>query len=161
MNSVYWALTLFVTSSWFIGPPLVPWETSNDIMLSLDTIWSTMKGKDLAVPMGYWESTIDVRDVARVIVWSTLNPDQADGERFLCSSATGCRQAVADILANHMPELIIQKGVPGRGYEPGYVAGKNVQQFDSSKAVRATGQDWIPYETSVLESARFLKQYLD
>lgn len=119
-----------------------------------------MIGEDPSIPMAIWEDTIDVRDVARVIVWSALNPGKADGERFLCSSATGCRQAIADILTKHMPELVIQRGVPGRGYEPGYIAGKSVPQFYANKAVRATGRSWIPYEKSVLDSARFLQRYL-
>lgn len=129
-------------------------------MLSVTGIWSVMIGEDPSIPMAIWEDTIDVRDVARVIVWSALNPGKADGERFLCSSATGCRQAIADILTKHMPELVIQRGVPGRGYEPGYIAGKSVPQFYANKAVRATGRSWIPYEKSVLDSARFLQRYL-
>lgn len=108
-----------------------------------------------------YESTIDIRDVARVIMWSASNPKAADGERYLCASAVGGAQAVADILNKHMPSLGVAKGNPGQGYETGYPSAGGTIAFSSDKTMKATGQDWIPYETTITDTAKFLMQYLE
>lgn len=109
-----------------------------------------------------YESSIDIRDVARVILWSASHPTQADGERFLCASAVGGAQAIADILNQHRPSFGVARGDPGEGYEAGYApAASGIIAFDATKALRATGQEWIPYETTIVDTAEFLlKKYL-
>jgi nucleoside-diphosphate-sugar epimerase len=123
-------------------------------------IWSPLSGKGIVDHMPINDSLIHVRDVARVLLWSAGNPQTADGERYLCASGSANGQAVVDILNKHLPELNLAKGNPGEGYEPDYVA-KSGTRFDGSKAAKATGQSWIPYETCVLETAQYLQQYLD
>ncbi|KAI1376615.1 NAD(P)-binding protein [Hypoxylon crocopeplum] len=150
-----------VQATYFIGPPLVPWKTKDRIPYSISNAWTLLQGQDVPGPMLLYESTIDIRDVARVILWSALNPQAADGERFLCASAAGGAQAVADILNKHKPSLGVAKGNPGQGYEPDYESASGTIAFSAKKAVQATGQDWIPYETSIIDTAEFLLQYLE
>ncbi|KAI1415361.1 NAD(P)-binding protein [Hypoxylon sp. FL1857] len=150
-----------VHATYFIGPPLVPWKTKEQVPFSLTNLWKLLQGEDVPGSMLLYEGTVDIRDVARVILWSVLNPEKADGERFLCASATGGSQANADILNKHMPSLGVAKGNPGQGYEPGYPSTSGSIAFDGSKAARVTGQDWIPYETSILDTVKVLAQLLE
>ncbi|KAH9894646.1 NAD(P)-binding protein [Xylariomycetidae sp. FL2044] len=150
-----------IQGSWFIGPPLIPWERREDIMVSLSPIWNTMSGEGLPPPMAFFQDTIDVRDVARVIAWAAMHPREADGQRFICSSANGGHQGAADIMARLMPDLPLRLQDPEPMDFPGYVAGDKSVVYDSSKAVRATGEQWIDFQTSVLDSAKFLRRYLD
>ncbi|KAI0133230.1 NAD(P)-binding protein [Hypoxylon sp. NC0597] len=147
-------------ATYFIGPPLVPWKTKEQVPFSLTNLWKQIQGEEVPGSMLLYEGTIDIRDVARVILWSVLNPKEADGERFLCASATGGTQANADILNKHLPSLGVVKGNPGQGYESGYPSTSGTIAFDGSKAVKATGQDWIPYETSILDTAKVLTPLL-
>ncbi|KAI0909021.1 hypothetical protein F4823DRAFT_625159 [Ustulina deusta] len=146
--------------TYFIGQPLIPWKTSGDIPYSNSDFWKVVAGEEVPGPMMMYGDTIDVRDVARMLLWSAQNPKRADGERFVCSSAVGGGQAIADILRKHMPSLKGQRGQPGQGYSPDYKPEAGVAGFDSSKAVSVTGGDWIPYEQSVLDLAQFLQRYL-
>ncbi|KAI1767715.1 NAD(P)-binding protein [Hypoxylon sp. FL1150] len=150
-----------IQATYFIGPPLVPWETKEQIPYSLGNVWKLLQKEDVPGPMLFYESSIDVRDVARVILWSVINSKTADGERYLCASAVGGAQATADILNKHMPSLGVTQGSPGQGYESGYPSTGGAIAFDGKKAVEATGQDWIPYETSITDTARFLMRYLE
>ncbi|KAI0834626.1 NAD(P)-binding protein [Hypoxylon sp. FL0890] len=149
-----------IQATYFIGPPLVPWKTEEQIPFSLSSLWKLLQGEDVPGPMLLYDTTIDIRDVARVILWSVLNPKEADGERFLCASATGGSQAMADILNKYMPSLEVAKGNPGQGYESAHPSTSGTIAFDGNKAVKVTGQDWIPYETSILDTAKVLTQLL-
>ncbi|KAJ3556001.1 hypothetical protein NPX13_g10233 [Xylaria arbuscula] len=146
--------------TYFIGPPLIPWKSAGDIPYSNSDFWKVVSGEEVPGPMMIYGDTVDIRDVARMLLWSAQNPQKADGERFVCSSAVGGGQAIADILRRHMPSLKVQQGQPGQGYSPDCKPGAGLAGFDSSKAILATGGDWIPYEQSVLDIAQFLQRYL-
>ncbi|XXG99898.1 hypothetical protein Hte_006239 [Hypoxylon texense] len=161
MTSIQATSHLSQQYSYFIGPPLVPWKTKEQIPYSLSNVLKLLQKEDVPGPMLLYESSIDIRDVARVIMWSATNPKVADGERFLCASAVGGAQATADILNKHMPSLGVAKGSPGQGYESGYPSTSGTIAFDANKAAKSTGQDWIPYETSIIDTAKVLLQYLE
>ncbi|KAI1308898.1 hypothetical protein F5Y03DRAFT_393265 [Xylaria venustula] len=146
--------------TYFIGPPLIPWKTPEDIPYSNSDFWKVLSGEEVPGPMMVYGDTVDVRDVARMLLWSAQNPEKADGERFVCSSAVGGGQAIADILQKYIPSLNIRRGQPGHGYSPDYKPKASVTGFDSNKAVSVTGGNWIPYEQSVLDLAQFLQRYL-
>ncbi|TGJ83920.1 hypothetical protein E0Z10_g4837 [Xylaria hypoxylon] len=129
--------------TYFIGEPLIPWKTSGDIPYSNSDFWKIVSGEEVPGPMMIYGDTVD-----------------ADGERFICSSAAGGGQAIADIVRKRMPYLNVQAGQPGQGYSPDYRPKIGVGGFDSNKAVSATGGDWIPYEQSVIDLAQFLRRYL-
>ncbi|KAI3316913.1 NAD(P)-binding protein [Xylariaceae sp. AK1471] len=146
--------------TYFIGPPLIPWKSPADIPYPDSDFWKVVAGEEVPGPLVCYDDSIDVRDVARMLLWSARNPEKADGERFACSSAVGGGQAIADILRRRMPSLNIQQGQPGKGYSPDYKPRPGVGGIDASKAVAVTGENWIPYEESVVDMARFLERYL-
>ncbi|CAH0050413.1 unnamed protein product [Clonostachys solani] len=142
-----------VNPSFVHGPPLV---VPNSVFKIKGTtgfivsIQAGLDGPDVFKTYPWW---VDVRDVARVIVFCVKN--RVDGERFLAVSAYGPQQAVADVLRSVRPNSRVEKGVPGEGYAmPGYQAPVSEDQIlDGSKLVRVTGQDYIPYEKSVVDTA--------
>ncbi|KAI1433435.1 hypothetical protein GGR50DRAFT_688269 [Xylaria sp. CBS 124048] len=146
--------------AYFIGPPLVPWKSAENIPYSNRNIWSVVAGEDIPGPMEVYGDTVDIRDIARMLMWSVSNPQKADGQRVVCSSAVGGGQAIADILAKRMPALQIKPGKPGEGYAPDYKPAKGVAGFDSSKALEMMGLDWMPYEESIIDMAKFLQRYI-
>ncbi|KAI0024480.1 hypothetical protein F4780DRAFT_603642 [Xylariomycetidae sp. FL0641] len=151
------AMTAF-QPTYFIGPPLVPWETPEQIPFSVVPIWQVISGQRCNGMMLY-QDTIDIRDIARLSVWAATHPKGVDGERFICSSAVGGPDAMADILSRRMPSLDIKPASPeepARDYKPK----PGVVGFDQSKAVRASGLDWTPFETSVVDTAALLTRYL-
>lgn len=96
-----------------------------------------------------------------------MNPEKANGERLLCSGATGGAQAVADILDREsrseestVSELrgfvVKNKGTPGQGYKPDYsmITDGSIMEFDGTKVRTTTGQEYIPFEQSVLDTVR-------
>ncbi|KAK8129634.1 hypothetical protein PG999_002014 [Apiospora kogelbergensis] len=154
-----------VQASYFFGPPVVPWPTKEQIALSISPIWQVVSGIE-PQPLYIYQSVVDVRDVARVLVWAALRPDAADGERILCSGSRAGGQAIADILAKYTAGkkewegVQLWKGNPGKGYAEGYGPYEGELWLDASKAVEMTGQDWIPLETSVVDSAEVFRGYL-
>lgn len=91
------------------------------------------------------------------MVWSVEHLAEADGQRYLTMAGVATPQAVADVLRKRFPELrdIIQMGNPGTGYPADF----KTTRFDSSKAVKATGQDWIGFEQSIVDSAKAFLAY--
>ncbi|KAK7978268.1 NAD-dependent epimerase/dehydratase terH [Apiospora saccharicola] len=154
-----------LATSTSLGPPVVPWPTKEQIHISVSQIWQVVAGAEpMALPT--YQFYVDVRDVARVLVWAALHPEAADGERLLCSGGRGGGQAFADILAKHVDGkkewdgIQLWKGTPNQGYTEGYGPYPGELWLDAGKAVRVTGQDWMPLETSVIDSADVLKRYL-
>lgn len=99
-------------------------------------------------------AVIDVRDVARVVVFSAEHFNIANGKRYVLSTGLIPQQAVVDILREAYPERrnIIQAGTPGQGYVPGYKFQEIA--YDTSPAVRDTGKEWIPLNETVLFTAK-------
>ena len=71
-------------------------------------------------------------------------------------------QAHADVLRKAYPERasIIQEGTPGEGYTVGTYAFPKGKVYDGSKAVRLTGQDYIPVEKTIIDTVESLKSIL-
>ncbi|KAK7980072.1 hypothetical protein PG990_002936 [Apiospora arundinis] len=154
-----------VQASYFFGPPVTPWPTKEQIPLCISPLWQVVSGVE-PQPLPTYQSIIDIRDVARVLVWSALHPDAADGERLLCSAGRAGGQALADIVAKHAAGkkewegVQLWKGEPGQGYTEGYGPYEGELWLEAGKAVKMTGQDWIPLETTVIDLAEFLRRYL-
>jgi len=115
----------------------------------------------VGIPEAY-HTYVDVRDVARLVVFAVDHPDKANNERFIAASSYAPPQAHADILRKAFPERanIIAKGTPGEGYTPGTYAFPKRKVYDGTKAVRFTGQDYIPLEQTVLDTIERLKSIL-
>jgi nucleoside-diphosphate-sugar epimerase len=109
---------------------------------------------------GLYNGYVDIRDVARLVVFGVEHPQKANNERFLAASFYSPPQAVADILREEFPDRaeIIEKGTPGEGYQPDYSFRGIV--YDGSKAVRVTGQEYIPWRQTVLDTIEKLRPVL-
>ncbi|KAK4642293.1 hypothetical protein QC761_506420 [Podospora bellae-mahoneyi] len=145
------------------GPPVVVPESRDKIHGTTKLISDVYSGTELAksgLP-GAFPSYVDVRDVARVILFGAENPEKVDGERFLLSGYHVPAQAVADILRERYPERegVIEKGEPGQGYEKGYGYPKE-RVYDGSKVVRVTGEGYIPWEKTVVDFVESVKAIL-
>lgn len=120
-------------------------------------IYKILAGEPIPPTIGTG-TMVDVRDVARLLVFTVDHPEKTNGERFLAASSCGPNQAVADILREKYPERsgIIQEGTPGVGYTD-----YDISSFiDASKAVKATGVPFIGFKESVLAAAQTFERYL-
>ncbi|KAI0975387.1 NAD(P)-binding protein [Xylaria arbuscula] len=149
---------------WVAGPPLYLPSTPSDIAETNTFIWKVFSGEDFpAGPSGYGMH-VDVRDVARMTEWAASHPEIVDGQRYLVGGDgnVGNPQAVADILRRAYPDRrhIIKEGTPGEGYRLGYAVSSEGPHVDSSKAMNATGQGWIPYDQMVLDAIKMFEGLL-
>ncbi|KAK0710645.1 hypothetical protein B0H67DRAFT_601619 [Lasiosphaeris hirsuta] len=145
------------------GPPLVVPASQDKIGETFRLPADVYVGKPLE-EAGLPSATsayVDVRDVARLVIFGVEHPEITNNERFIVSSAWSPAQAVADILHKSYPERasIIKEGTPGEGYLPGY---KFFPKFvvDGSKAATVTGQDYIPWEKTIIDTVEKLKPIL-
>jgi len=149
--------------SFVAGPPLVTPSSYDKIIISNRLIPDVYLGKPFAksgLPGGF-DAYVDIRDVARLVVFGIEHPDKADGERFLAAPYYAPAQAVADLIRKEYPgqKDVVEEGTPGEGYSPDY-SFPEVRGYDSSKAVRVTGQQFIPFEQTVVDTVEKLKPIL-
>ncbi|KAK4140690.1 uncharacterized protein C8A04DRAFT_14690 [Dichotomopilus funicola] len=144
------------------GPPLITPATPSKISMSNVLIPDVFSGKPLA-SSGIQASSayVDIRDITRLVVFGIEHGDKTDGERFLAAAHWAPAQSVADILREEYPERkgIIEEGTPGEGYYPGYKF-PSVGGLDGTKAVRVTGEEYIPWRKTVVDTAESLKSIL-
>ncbi|MCJ1479083.1 hypothetical protein MMC13_007767 [Lambiella insularis] len=146
-----------------IGPPVQPPLTASALNETLRPIWSVFSGADNAIPPAIGSASyIDVRDVAAIHVWCAEHPAESNGQRYLMANGRGTPQAAADILRKAYPHRKeIPVGEPGSDYVAGtYDWLKDRQSFDSGKAKRALGKEFILYDKSVLDTAKVMERYL-
>lgn len=147
-----------INPSFVHGPPLVIPSSPDAVSGTAGFIFAILAGLDVPAAMAnpWW---VDVRDVARLVTFCLDNPTITDGERYLLIAAYGAQQAAADILQKAYPQGKVKEGNPGEGYLPGFKSPGD-QQFDASKAVKTTGMEYIPYEQSVLDTAKSFEPLL-
>jgi nucleoside-diphosphate-sugar epimerase len=125
-------------------------------------IWDILSGKDIPENATGFGGYVDVRDVARLTVFGVQNAQKADSQRFIVANSWASPQAAADILRRERPDrlAIIKEGVPHGNYRSDFKAPEQAPQIDSSKAPKTTGQDWISFESTVLDAAKLFEVYL-
>lgn len=111
---------------------------------------------------GAYPGYVDVRDVARLVLFAVQHPEEANNERFIATSAYVLPQGVADILRRAYPEKAdnIEEGKPGEGYPPDHSYPPDGIVYDGSKAIKVTGHGYIPWEKTVLDTVERLKAIL-
>ncbi|KAH8645817.1 hypothetical protein BX600DRAFT_519386 [Xylariales sp. PMI_506] len=149
---------------WVAGPPLFLPEDPSQNSLSNIFIWEVFSGQTPPGPAGYG-AHVDVRDVARMTVFAVERPDVAGGERYIVATEGSYAppQAAADILREAYPGRrgVIKEGTPGEGYLPGWAyPTEGAPIAPGEKALKATGQAWIPYDKMVLDAAKMFEAYL-
>lgn len=159
-----WNILADTADSFVAGPPLTVPESPEKISETNEFIWLVLSGQEFPPgPTGYG-GYVDVRDVARLAVFSVEHPEIANGQRYIVggNGNVGNPQAVADILRKAYPDRneIIKEGTPGKGYLPGWKAAEGGIVVVSDKTVEATGQKWIPYDQTVLDTAKSFEPLL-
>lgn len=139
-----------------IGPPLQPPKTESQVGETIRSIWTVFSGSPHPPHMAGLPQVVDVRDVAALTLYPFEHPEETNGERYIASSAASHPQAVADILRKEFPgaRSRIVEGKPGEGYLSSYeVDPQTTTPVDSSKAKKLLGE-WMPYEKSVIDTAK-------
>ncbi len=136
---------------------MVPITSEKQVSETIEMIWNVFRGDEIdkaGGPSGTG-AYVDIRDVSRIVVFGVEHPEVTDGQRYLTAAAWAGPQAAADILRKAYParQNIIHEGHPGEGYSPDFAFQKQ-KFFDGTKAVRATGQAYIPFEKIVLDTAK-------
>ncbi|KAF4959509.1 hypothetical protein FSARC_10714 [Fusarium sarcochroum] len=145
----------------FVMGPQPGLESISKIGSTTGFIWQVFSGQEIPQPISPSPGFVDVRDIARVAVFSVDHPDKANGERFLLTGGLVPPQAAADVLRKAYPERrdIIKVGKPGEGYNLGYSFPE--QRFlDASKTVKLTGQDFYSVEQTIVDTAKSLEKFL-
>jgi nucleoside-diphosphate-sugar epimerase len=146
------------------GPPVQLPATPTELNVSLNLLWKVFSGemKDIPAAVGTG-SFVDVRDVARVHVWTIENHVQSTNQRYLVAASKGPVQAFADILREgYLGRTgIIPKGRPREGYRADYMWGPEEASL-SPRKLEATGaiDSWIGLEQSILDAAKELERFL-
>ncbi|KAF2838694.1 NAD(P)-binding protein [Patellaria atrata CBS 101060] len=145
-----------------IGPALKAPSSPDKIGETPKPIWYTLTGQEIPPPFGGTSTFVDVRDVSRLMVFAVQYPEITSGERYIACGGLAGEQAQRDILRAQYPDRhhIIKIGEPGKGYRADYRFPEGVVSIDNSKAVKATGQDWIPYDQSVIDTAKSFEHLL-
>lgn len=125
-------------------------------------IWQIQSGQEIPEDLGGFQAFVDVRDVARLVVFGVEESARANNQRYLASSGWAGTQAAADVLRRAYPDRrdVIKEGHPGQGYLPDWSYPAAAPKFDASKAVKATGRGWISFDTMVLDAAKAFERYL-
>jgi nucleoside-diphosphate-sugar epimerase len=146
------------------GPPVLFPEDPKDLNVTAKVVWTILSGQEIPAPLGGSNGAVDVRDVARLILFAVQEKEKANNQRFIAASGVRSEQAVADILREAYPGRrdIIKVGNPGVGYLPDYSVPKDspAAKVDNRKAIRVTGKEWINPKQSVIDAAKAFERYL-
>ncbi|MCJ1285803.1 hypothetical protein MMC26_005144 [Xylographa opegraphella] len=145
-----------------VGPPVQPPPTASLLNETLRPTWAVFSGSSPAIPPAIGSASyVDVRDVAAIHVWCAEHAAESNGQRYLMANGRGTPQAAADILRKAYPHRKeIPVGEPGNDYEEGYGWPEGGQSFDSAKAKKALGREFVLYDQSILDTAKVLERYL-
>ncbi|CZR61343.1 related to V.vinifera dihydroflavonol 4-reductase [Phialocephala subalpina] len=151
-----------INPAFVYGPPAVLPEDPEKIAETVKPIYDILAGKPLPPPLGGSGSSVDVRDVAALMVLGVSNGTALDGERIIAAAGIGGMQQIADILneSGRYEGRGIEKGEPGKGYEAGFGFPKEGSRIDSSKGRNVLGREWIGFRESVLDAAKVFERYL-
>ncbi|PSN62799.1 NAD(P)-binding protein [Corynespora cassiicola Philippines] len=139
-----------------IGAPLIAPTSPEKIPGTIRPIWAVFSGAKFPPTMMPMPQVVAVGDVARLLRFAVEKPGEANGERYIASSAVLEAQVVADMLRREFPGARgrIREGVPGEGYRGDYQAEpEKMWVIDGSKAEKAIG-GYMRFEDTVVETAR-------
>lgn len=141
-----------INPTFVAGPTLTTPESSEGIPGSTLPIFQVFKGEKFPELFENTPWFVDVRDVARLVLFAVEQPAKADGERFIACAVYAPTQAIVDILLEARTDLLLDKGTPGAGYLKGFKTPHD-KVTDGSKALKTTGE-WIPFEKTVLDTIK-------
>jgi nucleoside-diphosphate-sugar epimerase len=137
-----------------MGPPAAL-GSIDQLSATTEFIWTVFSGKDIPAPLTPAPAYVDVRDVARIVVFGIQNPDIAKNERYLLSRGVVFPQMAADVLQKNFPDSRdrIKAG-------ESVTVGEGQSTIDGSKAVKVTGQDYYAVEQTIVDTAKALEKFL-
>lgn len=137
------------------GPPLYMPPQVDLLSPSIRILYDTVvEGKGVSTVRGGGTvmSSVDVRDVGRLMLWAARHPQEADGQRYLACAWDATPERVNEILAENFPQLpLLTAGKRGEAS----LSGGGSPLYRGNKARKATGDDWIELETSIVDSAMY------
>jgi nucleoside-diphosphate-sugar epimerase len=137
---------------------LIAPSTASAVGETVRPIWNIFSGSPHPTDAPGLGFTVDVRDVASLLVYFVSHPQETDGERYIAKGANSVSQSIADVLRNAFPDALgrIVEGVKGRGYKTDYQVNTDAQvDVDSSKARKLLeGGEWTGYAKSVVDTAK-------
>jgi nucleoside-diphosphate-sugar epimerase len=136
--------------------------TPDKINETTEFIWKVFSGQELQGNVAGFGPFVDVRDVARLVVFGVEHGQEANEQRYLAVSGWITPQAAADILRKAYPGRrdVISEGEPHSNYLPDFKCPPQAPQIDASKAVKATGQGWLGVDAMILDAAKAFEVYL-
>lgn len=137
------------------GPPLYMPPRLDLLSPSIRILYDTViEGKGVSAVRGGGTvmSAVDVRDVARLMLWAAQTPRQADGQRYLACAWDAAPESVTGILRDRFPHLPL---APAGSNGSASISARGNPIYSGEKAFKATGQDWIGLEKSIVDSAAF------
>lgn len=137
------------------GPPLYMPPRVDLLSPSIRILYDTVvEGKGISAVRGGGTvmSAVDVRDVARLMLWAARHPHQANRQRYLACAWDAAPGVVAEILRDKFPQLTLPlASVTGSASTSDH--GNPI--YDGNKAVKASKQDWIGLEKCIVDTANF------
>lgn len=137
------------------GPPLYMPPRLDLLSPSIRILYDTViEGTGVSTVRGGGTvmSSVDVRDVARLMLWAARHPQESDGQRYLACAWNTTPEHITEILAENFPQLPLTLAET-RGAGPLSDGGSPL--YNGDKARKATGQDWIELEKSIVDSATY------
>ncbi|KAF6811911.1 nad dependent epimerase [Colletotrichum plurivorum] len=152
-----------VNPVWVAGPPLILPKDPARLSETAGVPYRVMAGEEVP-SVGPGNGThVDVRDVTRLVTFAVEKPDVVDGQRYIAGGNGNFAnvQAYCDLLREAYPDRkgVIKEGTPGKGYLPDYSEPADARKVDASKAAKATGQGWIPFDKMILDAAKVYERY--
>lgn len=122
----------------------------------LNSMLKTTPAQDGTVFEGNTILAADVRDVAKFHLLPLTDPAKYNGKRLFVVSSAFSEQKILNIIHKNFPQLDgkISRGVPEAEAE----LDSKLAKYDNSKTVALTGETFIPFEKTVVDS---IKQILD
>lgn len=130
-----------------LGPPSQVIESMDSLNTSAGAVWSVIDAKEL--PATSFPVFTDVRDIANIHVLATTE-DIAKGQRYLSIAGHFDNSQIVEIIARHFPEQKHRLPKVDKVEVPEHFA------TDSSKVEKQLGIKWIPFEQSIVDTAKSL-----
>ncbi|KAH8883425.1 NAD(P)-binding protein [Thozetella sp. PMI_491] len=113
------------------------------------------KWKEAIPPGGAVQNWIDVRDVATAHVKAGLELPEAGGKRIFTAAGAYTNLEMAEIVASNFPDIADK--LPSKETRSAASAQKRTN-FDNSASKSLLGIEWIPFETTIVDTIKSLQE---
>lgn len=149
-----------------VNPPLVFGPVVHHLA-SLDSI-NTSNERIVGLVQGKWKQEVpetgiflwvDVRDVAEAHVRAFEKPELG-GKRLFTTAGYFSNREILNAVRKNFPDL--KEQLPAEGVQGGeYPPKDKLLTFDNSETTKSTGIQWTPLETTITDTVKSLKPFLN